>query len=59
LCGLDYARVAVADQRDVVVEIEEGAAGFVVKMLHPAADDFQRLVVGDAEIFAEDVAASV
>ncbi len=55
---LHYARVAVAHEGHVVVNVEEGAACVVVKILHPSAHDFQRLMVRNGEIFPEQVAAS-
>ena len=37
---LDHARMAVADERHVVVNVEIGAARLVVQILHPATHDF-------------------
>src|SRR5580658_2889472 len=49
--------MAMADQRNVIVNVEKGAASVVVKVLHPAADNFQRLLIGNAEIFSEEFTA--
>ena len=57
LDGTNHTRVAVADERDVVVDVEKSAAGIVVEVLHPAAHNFERLVVRDAEIPSEKSAA--
>ncbi len=51
----DDARVRVADKRNVVVDVEEGAAGVVVKILAPASNDLERMAVGNAEIPAEEL----
>ncbi len=40
LCGGGYVRVVVADERDVVVEVEKFAAGVVEEVLHPATNYF-------------------
>lgn len=53
LHGNDNARMRMADERDVVVNVEIGTAGFVVKALAPATHDFERVIVRDAEIWAE------
>ena len=52
------ARMRVTDEGNIVVDIEERAAGVVEEILFPAANDFQRMAVGDAEISAEEGAAS-
>ena len=54
LPGGDHPRVAVADVRDVVDQIEEGAALVVEQIRALAADDLQRLVVGERERAAHD-----
>ena len=56
LHGMHNARIAVADQRYVVVHVEKGAASVVVKILLPAADDLQRMLIRNAEIFPEQLA---
>jgi hypothetical protein len=45
--------MAVAYERNVVVEIQEGSARLVVEILHPASNDFQRLPVGEAQILSQ------
>jgi hypothetical protein len=57
LNGADNTGMRVADKGDVIVDVEEGAANVVEQVLAPAADDFERKAVGDAEIFAEEGAA--
>ena len=57
LHGANDARMAVADERHVVVNVEIGAAGVVVEELLPTADNFERMLIGDAEIFSEQLAA--
>jgi len=52
------ARMGVADERNIIVDVEEGPAGVVKEILLPATNDFQGMGVGDAEIFAEEGAAS-
>ena len=52
LTGGDHVRVAVADVADVVDQIEESPALFVVEVLTLAADDLERFGVGDAEVAA-------
>ena len=52
--GVSDARVRVTDERNIVVDVEIGTASVVVKKLTPATDNFQRLGIGDAEIFAEE-----
>ena len=50
LRGARHARVAVPHQRHIVVYIEIRAPRIVVEILHPATHDFQRPLVGNAEI---------
>ena len=50
---LDHPRVAVADVADVVDEVEERPPAGVEQVGALAADDLQRLVVGEAERAAE------
>ncbi len=50
----DHSRMAVTDQRNVVVAIEKCLPGFVVKILFPAADDVEGFVVTDAEIATQE-----
>jgi hypothetical protein len=57
LGGGHDARVGVADERNIVVDIEKGAAAVVVEILAPATNDFQRMAVGDAEISAKEIFA--
>jgi hypothetical protein len=40
LYGTHDARVAVSDERHVVVDVEKGAARVVVEVLHPTANNF-------------------
>lgn len=54
LDGANDARMGVADERNIIVDVEEGPASVVKEILLPAANDFQGTGVGDAEIFAED-----
>ena len=49
--------MAVPDQRHIVVHIEIGAPRVVVEVLHPAPHNFQRTLVGNAEIFPQQSAA--
>ena len=58
LDGANDARMGVADERNIIVDVEEGPAGVVKEILLPATNDFQGMGVGDAEIFAEEGAAS-
>ncbi len=58
LDGAHDARVAVPDERHVVIDVEKGAARVVVEVLHPSAHNFQRLLIRNAEIFSEQLAAS-
>src|SRR5262249_12291567 len=53
LHSADNAGMTVPDQRHVVVDVEVGAPGVVVEVLHPAANDFQRALVRNAEVFSE------
>ena len=48
-----HAGVRVSDQGHVVVNIEERAARFIVKILSPATDNFQRVLVRHTEVSAE------
>ena len=57
LDGLDDTGVAVTDMRYIVVQIDVRATGVVVQVLHPAANDLERLFVRDAQIVTEDAAA--
>jgi hypothetical protein len=34
--------MAVPDQRDIVVNVEKGAASVIVKILHPSAHNLER-----------------
>src|SRR5258708_14283679 len=51
--------MAVAPQRHVVEAIEISAAGIVVEMLPPSADDLQRLPVRDTEIASQPCLAGL
>ena len=42
--------MAMADQRHIVVDVEVRAPGVVVQILHPSANDLQRLAIRNAEI---------
>src|ERR1700675_908385 len=53
LHGLDHARMTMTNERDVVVNVEKGAARVVVKVLHPSADNFEWVLIRNAEILAE------
>ena len=57
LNGRDDAGVGVADEGDIVVNVEESAAGVVVKILAPTFDDFQRLLVRDGKVGAQKLLA--
>jgi len=57
LDGANDARMGVADERNIIVDVEERPAGVVKEIFLPAANDFQGTGVGDAEIFAEEGAA--
>jgi hypothetical protein len=58
LHGANDARMRMADEWDIIVDVEEGTTGVVEEILLPAANDFERVRVRDAEIFAEQGAAS-
>ncbi len=58
LDGANDARMRVADERNIIVDVEEGPAGIVKEILLPATNDFQGMGVGDTEILAEQGAAS-
>ena len=51
------ARVAVADERDVVVDVKKGAAGVVEKELFPSANNFEWVLIRNTEIFSKEFAA--
>ena len=51
----DYARVGMADERDVIINVEVSSAIFVVEILAPTANDFQGTLIRDAEIGAEEI----
>ena len=53
----DDARVGVAHERHVVVDVEVGPARLVVEVLREAAHDLERPPVGDGEVPAEEAAA--
>src|SRR5579859_4419946 len=52
LHGPQHARMAVPDKRDIVVDVEKGAANVIVKILHPSAHNLERLLIRNAEIFS-------
>src|SRR5437016_6002548 len=54
---LDHAWVAVPYERHVVVNVEVRAPRVVIQILHPSANDFQRTLIRDAEIFPQQSAA--
>jgi hypothetical protein len=58
LDGRDDTRVRVADEGDVVVDVEIGLAGFVAKILAPAANDFERTIVRNTEIATQELPSS-
>src|SRR5580658_2520126 len=57
LDGAHYARMAVADKRNIIVNVEKSAARVVVEILHPSAGNLQRLLIGDTEVFSKQFAA--
>ena len=48
----------MAYERNIIVNVEKGAAGVVVQVLHPSTHDLQRLMIGNTEISSEELAAS-
>jgi hypothetical protein len=48
LDGANDASMRVSDEGNIIVDVEESAAGVVEEILLPAANDFQRMGVGDA-----------
>ena len=53
LHGFDDARVTVPHQRHVVEDVEVRPPRIVIEILHPPAHDFQRTLVGDADVFSQ------
>ena len=53
LGGVHHARVAVADNRHIVVHVEKRAPSFVIQILHPAAHKLERLLIRDAQVAAD------
>ena len=51
----DYARVGMANEGDVIINVEVSSAIFVVEILAPTANDFQGTLIRDAEIGAEEI----
>src|SRR6266849_3427476 len=54
---LDHARVAVPYERHVVVNVEIRTPRIVIQILHPSANNFQRALIRDAEVFSQQGAA--
>src|SRR6266481_1464687 len=48
---LHHTRVAVPDERHVIVNVEIRSPRIVIQILHPPANDFQRALIRDAEVF--------
>ena len=57
LYGANDTRMRVADEGDIIVDVEKSAASVVEEILLRAANDFQGMSVGDAQISAEEGAA--
>src|ERR1700730_3592391 len=57
LRGFDDPRMAVPDERYVIVCVKIRSAGLIVEILHPAAHNFQRVLIRDGQISSKERAA--
>jgi hypothetical protein len=54
---VNHTRMRVTHEGNVIVDVQESAAGVIEQILTPATNDFERVSVGDSEIFSEEGAA--
>src|SRR5208283_2160328 len=57
LHGLYHPWMRMADQRNIVIDVQKRTARVVVKILHPAAHDLDRAIIGETQIGREKLAA--
>ena len=58
LPGPDHARMTMTDVGDVVVSVEIFLALIVIQVLHGTTNDFDRVLVSDAQVMSKQSLAS-